>query len=285
MGYWAYGSYQLHRDWTSALDALRAEPGILVMVAERDGTRAFVRGLRDPLARDPATTIPLEALERLHWDWNWHAFLSAEPRFVLARARHALQPPPMVSLSFDDGVLVLSGEAAPDWVEDMRRTIASIPGVSAYRDEVAMPADPRLEQRAQLELYRRQIDTTALLFDVNSVQLDPAQEAKLDELAAAISALGPIAQALDLAPRYLVTGYADASGSQATNRRLSFSRALVVTEALVNRGIDEGLFFAPRMGFNPPDPARGGLPEDRARNRRVRIELVPLGAGYSQAER
>jgi OOP family OmpA-OmpF porin len=261
---------------SEALSALRDEPGIVVTDAVREGQQVVVYGLRDPLARDPLEVIGPKALSALEWDWSWRPFLSAEEAFVLARARLALRPPPTVALSLDGGVLRLSGEASRQWFEDIQRSAAQIPGISGYRYDDLKLTDSTAPLREALARYRQRIEGTGLYFDVDAMRLGQDQLTGLDALARSIQALSVIAGELGLTPRFLVTGYADATGSPARNQLLSFSRARGVVEELVARGVSERLFLPLRMGVGVASEA---APEDRARNRRVTLELVLLADG------
>jgi OOP family OmpA-OmpF porin len=274
----------MQRVWDVALSALRTEPGIVVVDAALEDGTGLVQGLRDPLARDPQDVIGPEARSGLKWEWDWRPFLSVEDAFLLARSKQILRPPPRVALSLDGSILEVSGEAPAPWVETLRNTATVIPGITGYRDDTLRVIDPLAEQREALAGYRREIESTPLYFDINEVVLRPDQVQRLDTLASAMKALLPLAEALGLTPRYLVAGYADATGSLVDNRRLSFGRARGVIEGLVSRGIPEHLFFLSRVGSgvsNRPSETR----EERAHNRRVVVRLTLLednGETHSQ---
>ena len=59
---WAYFAVSARTRWHAYLNALRAEPGIVVVSAEKAGGKYVVRGLRDPLARDPASFVAAAGL-------------------------------------------------------------------------------------------------------------------------------------------------------------------------------------------------------------------------------
>lgn len=283
-GYWGFRSYQSHGLWSSALKALRAEPGIALTDATRDGDVHRVHGLRDPLARRPEEVIGPDALSALRWDWDWRPFLSAEPAFVLERGNRVLQPPATVELSLDDGVLQVSGEATQQWIDVMRSAVRGIHGIAGYRDDDLNAIDDTPRHREMLARYREEIRDTILYFGVNALQLGQDQMDRLDNLAGAMKALGPVAGELGLTPGYLVTGFADATGSREQNRRLSFSRARGVIDELVARGVGEHLFLPLKMGVDMSDkPAKTA--EERARNRRVTVDVELLGEGGDRAKK
>lgn len=275
---------QATRLWSTALDALRAEPGVVITEAVREGEIARVNGLRDPLARDPREVVGPEALSALHWDWGWRLYLSAEQDFLLARARQTLNPPASVSLSLDGTVLRVAGEAPHKWVDAMRSAAQSIPGISGYRDDALQLIDDGARHREILAKYREQIEETILHFGVNAVQLAQGELDILDTMAGAMKELETVAGERELAPGYTVTGFADATGSQALNRTLSASRAREVIEQLVVRGISEDLFLPVKMGIEPPQQL-AKTPEERAQNRRVTVDVILFGAGGDSSTR
>ena len=63
------------------------------------------------------------------------------------------------------------------------------------------------------------------------------------------------------------------TGSQAKNLRLSEQRATAVAAALMEEGLDPGLFEVVAAGAATP-ARRGSTPEDHAYNRRINLKLV-----------
>ena len=113
--------------WGHYLDALRNEPGVVVISSGRSGGRHVVTGLRDPIARDPQELIASSRLSPDDVIGRWEPYQALTPSFVLTRARRALQPPAGVTLAFNDGVLSAAGEAPAAWSR-LRRCPA--PGAS-----------------------------------------------------------------------------------------------------------------------------------------------------------
>jgi OOP family OmpA-OmpF porin len=273
--YWAYDSYRVNKAGAMAVDALRAEPGLVITGIHRDGGAFHVSGLRDPLARNPGYVVAADFGSDLNWRWDFRPFLSLEPEMVLIRAENALRPPPTVKLELEGTRLSLSGEAPLSWAREMRRAAPRIPGITEIRDEGLVVIDEQAPLRESLRVTQRTIADTVLYFEVNAVSLDETQSGRLETLAAAMKRLGSTAEQLDLMPRYLITGYADATGSRRENLRLSHLRALAVIEALVSLGVAEQLFLPPRTGITVLDLATLSA-EERARNRRAELEVMLL---------
>ena len=71
---WGFFWIRDRRRWDSYVEKLRAEPGIVVTdTGKRDG-KHFVSGLRDPLARDPATMIQGTGLDADSVSERWQPF-------------------------------------------------------------------------------------------------------------------------------------------------------------------------------------------------------------------
>ena len=75
-----------NREWNGALARLRAEPGIVVVNAERDWGRWHLSGLRDPLAPEPTVVLASMGVDTARVTAAWAPYLSAHPEFVRARA-------------------------------------------------------------------------------------------------------------------------------------------------------------------------------------------------------
>ena len=91
-----------------------------------------MRGLRDPLARDPASLLPAYQLAASSVSGSWQLYQALDPSLVLARAREILRPPSTTTLHYSDGVLTASGDAPAEWILESARIAPALPGVSRY---------------------------------------------------------------------------------------------------------------------------------------------------------
>lgn len=73
-----------------------------------------------------------------------------------------------------------------------------------------------------------------------------------------------------------VYGYTDASGPESYNQQLSQRRAVAVATRLANEGVDQRRFYIEGRGEADP-VASNGTELGRAQNRRVEIQISPLG--------
>ncbi|HET8623759.1 MAG TPA: OmpA family protein [Gemmatimonadales bacterium] len=81
--------YRSAREWNGALARLRAEPGIVVVDAERDWGQWRISGLRDPLAPEPAALLASVGVDTARVSGRWEPYLSGDPKFVNARSSPA----------------------------------------------------------------------------------------------------------------------------------------------------------------------------------------------------
>lgn len=122
-------------------EKLSGSPGIVVTAAERRGGQYNLAGLRDPLAADPAVLAREAGLDPARIQARWAPFYSTDARFVLARARQALEPPHTVSLSLKADTLQATGSAPEAWVERASRLAPLLPGVARLDIAAVTPTD------------------------------------------------------------------------------------------------------------------------------------------------
>jgi OOP family OmpA-OmpF porin len=113
---WAAFAWRTARREAAFVEAMRAEPGLVVLSADHRRGRLEVAGLRDPLARDPQTLLGSADLSADDVVMTWAPYFALSPSIVLARARAGLRPPPGVELTIEGDVLGASGAAPAGWV-------------------------------------------------------------------------------------------------------------------------------------------------------------------------
>jgi OOP family OmpA-OmpF porin len=75
--------------WQSYLSALRAEPGLVILSADRGWFTHSLSGLRDPLARDPKTLLAAAGLAEDDVQATWTPYYALESSIAAARAANA----------------------------------------------------------------------------------------------------------------------------------------------------------------------------------------------------
>jgi OOP family OmpA-OmpF porin len=254
--------------WKRAVRALRAEPGLTLLEAERSLGRWRFEGLKDPLARDPAEILSAADLDPSDVTGHWESYLSFDPEMVLARARERLRPPAGVELAVAGETLRLSGEASARWAATVADRVASLAGISEVDlsgFEVRLPDD--------LAGEAAEIAARRVLFEVGSARLQADALALLDELASRIRRLSGSAGEARYRVRVRLIGRTDSSGTEEGNRTLSEQRARAVQSALVERGVDPAAVSVAGVGV--ADPLQAGDEGARRRlNRSVSFEVA-----------
>lgn len=130
----------------------------------------------------------------------------------------------------------------------------------------AAAAIERLNAIGKVKQEGRRLTITlsgAVLFESGKAALLPAARRSLDDVAAALNAQ-------DEKKRITIVGYTDSVGTDASNQRLSQSRAESVRAQLVSQGVKPGRIEA--VGRGEENPVAGNqTAEGRANNRRVEI--------------
>jgi OOP family OmpA-OmpF porin len=224
LGTWMAFALRARARWNGYVDALRAESGIVVVSAGREDGKYVVSGLRDPLARDPASLLAGHGLEGSDVVGRWQLYQALDPALVLARARQQLEPPAGVNLDLRNGVLLAAGPAPVAWIETTTRLAPLLAGVTRYDASEAVDRTFRtlaasVERATPLFLK----GSTAFTSDGEQIVRD--QIARLREL----DSLGRTAN-----QRFVVEliGEADADGAPEANLPLSHHRANRVLDLL-----------------------------------------------------
>jgi OOP family OmpA-OmpF porin len=261
------------RRWAAYVTALRAEPGIVVLSAEREWGGFAVSGLRDPLSRDPqsllaATGVPATAVRAA-----WTPYYALDPGLIAARATSVLHPPKGASLSVHDGVLALSGDASVDWVAEAARVAPLVAGVTSFDAAGALAGRVR-ETIAALQSH-------ALLFARGEAVLVAGQDEGLRDLRDQISTLERIAAITGQRYRLDIIGHTDADGAEESNVSLSQARAEAVQSVLTSAA-GPGLDLAARGEGSRQPVVVSDNERDKQRNRRVEIAVTSAAARGSE---
>lgn len=273
---WAGFVVRRYMRWSDYLAALRAEPGVVVVSAERTGGRYVVTGLRDPLARNPALLQAAARLEPSDVETRWEAYHALHPDFVLARAQQILRPAAGISLSLTDGVLSASGTPTAAWIADATRLAALIPGVTRF--DAVPPLD------ASIAATSKAIGETMVRFEKGTANVAAGDQVVVRQLAAQLAELNALAILRQRRFTIEITGHADSDGDANANQPLSEARA-----ASVLAGVSDGSFRALDVvarGAGSREPLTAGQSDDeKQRNRRAALRVVPAPTTAREDER
>jgi outer membrane protein OmpA-like peptidoglycan-associated protein len=262
---WAGFAYRTRARDARYLDALRAEPGITVVSAQRRGGQLVVSGLRDPRARDPQTFVEPAGLAPTAVQGRWAPYYALDPPIMLARAHDVLQPPAGTTLELADGVLRARGTPPVAWVAEARRLAPLIAGIRGF-DAVSV-----LDESARAVIAR--IEGQVLLFVKGAARLVAGQDDAVQQMQRDLREVDAIAGATGQRFRIEIVGHTDADGPAESNLPLSRTRAAVV-QAAISSGLSSRLeVVVAGVGSGTPVVASEDE-QDKQKNRRVVIRVT-----------
>ena len=269
LGLWVFLTVRDRIRWNTYLDRLAAEPGLVVTESGRAGGDWYVRGLRDPLAQDPAALLAETPLSPEDVRGEWVFYQTLDSAFVLQRAIQLLEPPSTVELRYDAGTLTASGRASSPWITETRQRVRFLAGVITY-DDAALED----EFGDLVTLLERQ----ALRFVGGQATLTTGQEIALDSLIAYVQRFQATVEGSGRRVRLQVLGHISTEGDPARNRFLSQQRADAVTNVLIQRGMPPQLVEAIGTG-RPRFEGEEQSEAERAANRSVSFRVITVDEG------
>jgi OOP family OmpA-OmpF porin len=268
-GLWAFSSVRAQARWNGYLSALRGEPGIVVVSAERRDGKYVVSGLRDPLARDPASLLASHQLSIAGVTGHWQLYQALEPPFVLARAREILRPPAGVTLQFADGVLSAAGTAPADWILESVPLARAVPGVARY--------NPTRLIDSEIAAFTGRLEAARLRFVKGTTTPVPGSDQVVAACREHLRSLDVLARAAGRRFMLEIRGHADADGPPDSNIPLSARRAERVRAELQTDRLHQ--IDVATTGVGSAEPViRGTADSDKQQNRRVSLRVFATGA-------
>jgi OOP family OmpA-OmpF porin len=253
--------------FAQAVAALDAEPGLVVVDAERSSGRWEVRGLRDPQARTPDAVLAGAGLDPSRLTGRWEAYASLDSTIVVARARQAFALPQSSAITLAGDTLVLSGDLPTASLGRIARGV--LPSGVAMVDASAA----RLVLTPGLDSLRMGIESARILFAPGSADLSAAAAALAQRVGRDFTQLasGIAEQGGDI--RLSLVGRTDPTGSAETNQALAQWRVERVASLLSAAGVPLGNVRQEAVATARPLPA--GTADDASRiNRSVSFEIT-----------
>ena len=261
----ALGWYFLHiARWNERVGALQAglsaHPGfLLTAIDSRPWRQLRVHGLLDADAEPLQPLLDRADLGEVQPSVEVAGYLSSDDAIVLKRARRLLEAPASVTLGVADGMLVVSGEAAGEWIDRRRAQAAWIAGVRAVDWQVlatadsakimpaarpaSVPVDAQATARDALHALITEIEQTTLYFSHDSVPLAASGD-PLRQLAASLREAQSLAVAAGVRLHLAIHGCSDATGAAEINARLREERAGWLRDSLRDAGVASELLDA-----------------------------------------
>jgi OOP family OmpA-OmpF porin len=262
LGVWWFFGFRQRQRWDDYLTRLRAEPGLVVVSQGREGGKFVVSGLRDPLARDPASLVAGANLADDDVQGRWEPYEAIQPQFVVARGNDLLHPPQGVTLSYRDGTLTATGAASDRWIVESERLAPALQGVRRFVYAGQSP-EARLTQT---------LSAAALLFPKGEAFLEAGQDPAIGDALRSLTALNDVATLRGRNYRVDVVGHADTDGPDDVNSPLSAERAEAVMRLIPTDRLP-ALTFA-TIGVGVAEPlAPGSTEAEKTQNRRVSFHV------------
>lgn len=193
--------------WSSYLNRLKSEPGVVVTEESRGWFTNSINGLRDPLAINPDEILNEYNLKKTNIDSNWKPYQDLSEPMILARAYKILQPPEGVTFTFADEILTANGKITDAWYNEARRLSVALAGVSNFR--------------LGKEALQSKIESQNIYFNCNTVDYTENQARKIPELIGDLETLTATAKNVKIE----IWGQADETGTAQTNAQISQARA------------------------------------------------------------
>jgi OOP family OmpA-OmpF porin len=256
--------------WSGYLEALAAEPGIIVVSTDREDGKYIVNGLRDPLARDPAALLPLHNLGTNDVVGRWQLYQALHPTLVLTRARQLLGPPAGADLELNDGVLSAVGAVPVEWIEASARIAPVLPGVTRF--DATRPID------AAVRTLATAIEAATPLFVKGTTTFTDGGEQIVRDQISRLRSLDALGRAGNLQFNLELLGQADADGVPEANLPLSEQRAARVLGMLQAERFERVAMRATGVGSREAADPRASE-ASKQRNRRVSFRVARAGDG------
>ena len=250
--------------WDDYVARLRSEPGIVLTDMARHDGRFQVAGLRDPLAVDPQQMLTTAGIDPTRVTARWAPYQALDPQIVLKRLTASLNPPSSVRLKIDGDAIIAAGSAPSLWLERARIASRALP-TGAPRFDLSAVQNITDETIGKV---RDAIQSRTIRFDNNEPLPTAGQDSILDKLADELKELASLSAALQVTPKVMVTGHADAAGKGTFNLSLSLARAEAVRALLKKRGVDPDLLAVRGAGALEPTETEDSETA-RSANRRV----------------
>ena len=217
------------RRWARFVERVEAEPGLLIVETQARDGHFRVRGLRDPLAREPTELMREAGLDLRDVRSQWEPYVSLDPALALLRAERILQLPPGVTLTVaDDGRLVASGEADHRWLTRARLLGATLEGFRG----LAL-AGVRDREREAVETAAAAIRMHRIYFLDDGRTLWPGQDAHIQALQHDLHALGQAADRAGIRAEVVLTGRPKPSARTAVDADTGLALARRLREVLL----------------------------------------------------
>ena len=230
---WIFLGRQAQQRWEAYVAEVEQQPGLVVVSQGKQQGDYFIKGLRDPLAADPAALLQSTVIAPQRVQMSWEPYISSVPQFMGDRAKAILNPPETVTITLDQNqVLHLAGSAPEQWIRSARQLSGQLYGIAGWDDTQLIAAE-----QESLEKLRDRLESHQFAFEPGRTELRVAYQEALREQADALKTLIQVADTVGQRVQIILHGYGDWRGSAGDNLQLAKMRTNYVRRFLLNYGV------------------------------------------------
>ena len=248
---WLHTNYTIHK-----IDNLPEAPGLIVQklkASERYNIKLNV-------LRDPAAIPTLEWLKKADIDHSFvnvseTPFVSIDLALLRVKVQKVVSQYPTVD--FDSQSLAFTGSIKINNYQSLMGQLNQIPSIQLLNiDSQGLEIIDNLIDLSENKAVNEQlfislvgeISSIQIGFDSGEKSLSPDQSTGLDKVAENYNNIEKLARKLNRSANLVIVGASDSSGENSFNQKLSRQRALVVREALIERGLKPEHIFSVGIG-------------------------------------
>ena len=235
LGYVGYKRWHIQEQMTLLSETVGSQPGIYLDDISYSDDKFVLAGLRDPLADNIEQIVEQAGLDPGLVDANFRPYRALDPEIVSRRAIANITPPEGVSVSIEEGVLVLEGIAPQDWIESV--------SVKAQAASLGMPlriADMQSSEMRDMDILLAELDGSEFQFS-DGDNLSEDEVFRVEQFVEKLNGLLENAERVDRAVDVCIRGYTDSAGSREYNAGLSIDRASAIQKLFIDRGAPESV--------------------------------------------
>ncbi len=232
MAYWAYVTIEQKIRIDKLEKALKNEPGIIVTDDHNYNGKRVFEGLRDPVAASLIDMSNKHNVDTSEVAFEFSSYISLEDDLILRRAYAMLQPPASVDLSYNDRVLLASGDANIEWIVYALKEFSYISGVD-YFDTSTL----KILTKAQVNHLSLSIEQYYFVFKYNTVTLNEAQKIKFSSLIDEVNKVLNFDFSQDSVPVIIVLAHTSYEGNAIANKKIAFERAFQFIKLMITAGL------------------------------------------------
>jgi len=218
--------------WRNYKVKLIETPGIVVTSVRHKNGKSTVFGLRDPLAMNPIDLLKDYDINPDKVSYKLESFQSFDNEILLKRIKKILQPPESVNINISNESLILAGSAENKWINETNQLLKTMSLPISINDSLLINSDEE-----KFESKYNFITVQHIPFEHNKSNISNENEIKLSKLVSETKELLGFAEKLNKNIHIEISGFADNTGNEKLNLRLSRKRAEKIYSYFIENGV------------------------------------------------